>query len=49
MLKERSYYPAQNAYAGYLSNAVCIAADLSIAEKRQIHFRYRDHGYIDFA
>ena len=48
MIKDPAYYPAQDAYAGYLSNAVCIAADLSVAEARQIHFRYGHNEYIDF-
>ncbi|OQA79115.1 MAG: putative oxidoreductase YteT precursor [Lentisphaerae bacterium ADurb.Bin242] len=49
MMKDASYRPEQDAYAGYLSNALCIAADLSAGEARQIHFRYDANGYVTFA
>ncbi len=49
MMKDRSFFPQQDAYSGYLSNAVCIAADLSAVESKQIHFRYGSSGYIEFA
>lgn len=48
MMEDPSYRPEQDAYAGYLSNAVCIAADLSIQEKRQIAFRYDADDFITF-
>ena len=48
MMEDRSFHPAQDAYAGYLSNAICIAADHSVNEERQIHFRYSSDGYIRF-
>lgn len=48
MMRDPSYRPAQDAYAGYLSNAVCIAADLSLAEARQIHLRYDTGGFVAF-
>ena len=48
MMKDRSWYPDQDAYAGYVSNAVCIASDLSAAEARQIHFEYDANGFINF-
>ena len=48
MMKDRDFHPEQNAYAGYLSNALCIASDFSVAESRQIHFRYGANGYIRF-
>jgi len=48
MMKDRSYYPDQDAYAGYVSNALCIASDLSAAEARQIHFEYDYNGFITF-
>ncbi|MBR6374050.1 MAG: Gfo/Idh/MocA family oxidoreductase [Victivallales bacterium] len=48
MMEDRSFHPAQDAYAGYLSNAICIAADHSVNEERQIHFRYTSDGYIRF-
>ena len=48
MMKDPLYRPPQDAYAGYLSNAVCIAADLSRLEKRQIEFRYDADNFISF-
>ena len=48
MMKDRSYYPDQDAYAGYVSNALCIASDLSATEARQIHFEYDYNGFITF-
>ncbi|OGV58381.1 MAG: hypothetical protein A2X49_10465 [Lentisphaerae bacterium GWF2_52_8] len=48
MLRDPSYMPAQDDYAGYLSNAVCIAADISRIEKRRIAFCYDADGFISF-
>ncbi|MBQ6471161.1 MAG: hypothetical protein IJJ33_04195, partial [Victivallales bacterium] len=48
MMKDRSFHPNQDAYAGYVSNALCIAADLSAAQARQIHFEYDSNGFIAF-
>lgn len=48
MIQDPSFHPAQDAYAGYLSNAICIAADISVAQSRQIHFRYGANGFITF-
>ena len=48
MLRDPKYRPAQNAYAGYLSNAICIAADISRTEGRRINFRYDQKGFIQF-
>ncbi len=48
MMEDPGYAPAQDAYAGYLSNAVCLAADLSRMEKRQIRFRYDRNDFITF-
>ncbi len=47
MMAEPSYRPGQEAKSGYLSAVMCFAADLSVAERRRIAFRYRDDGYID--
>lgn len=49
MMRDPSYVPAQDDYAGYLSNAVCIAADISRTEKRRIAFRYDADGFITFS
>lgn len=46
MMRDSSYRPAQNAYAGYLSCTLCIAADTSAREGRQIRLRYGKNGYI---
>ena len=48
MMRDPSYSPAQDAYAGYLSNAVCIAADISRIERRRVDFRYGAEGFITF-
>ena len=48
MMKDSSYRPAQDAYAGYLSNALCIASDISASEARQIRFQYDANGFIKF-
>ena len=48
MMKDPSYRPNQDAYAGYLSNALCIASDISAAEARQIRFQYDANGFIKF-
>ena len=48
MMTDPAYVPAQDDYAGYLSNAVCIAADISRTEKRRIAFRYDSDGFITF-
>ena len=49
MMKDTTYNPDQGSYAGYLSSAMCIAADTSSAEGRRINFRYGANGYITFA
>lgn len=46
MMKEPGYVPQQDAYAGYLSSVMCIAADTSMREGRRLDFRYGAHGYI---
>jgi hypothetical protein len=48
MMKDSSFQPAQDAYAGYLSNALCIASDISASEARQIRFQYDADGFIKF-
>ena len=48
MMKDRTFHPDQDAYAGYLSNALCIASDISAAEARQIRFQYDANGFIKF-
>lgn len=48
MMKDPEYRPAQGSYAGYLSSAMCIAADSSSAENRRISFRYDSKGYMSF-
>ncbi|MBR1952735.1 MAG: Gfo/Idh/MocA family oxidoreductase [Lentisphaeria bacterium] len=48
MMKDRTYRPNQDAYAGYLSNALCIASDISAAEARQLHLEYDSNGFIQF-
>ncbi|MBR7103533.1 MAG: Gfo/Idh/MocA family oxidoreductase [Lentisphaeria bacterium] len=48
MMKDRTFRPDQDAYAGYLSNALCIASDISAAEARQIRFQYDANGFIKF-
>ena len=48
MMKDRNYTPGQDDYAGYLSNAICIAADLSRTENRRINFRYDANNFITF-
>lgn len=40
MMKDASYKPEQNATAGYLSAAMCFAADISMRERKRINFRY---------
>ncbi len=47
MMEDPAFRPDQDAAAGYLSAVMCFAADQSVAERRQIVFRYRDDGYID--
>ena len=49
MMKDRSFYPQIDAYAGYLSNALCIAADISAAEARQLRINYDANGFIKFS
>ena len=48
MMRSASYKPDQDAYAGYLSNAICIAADISRTEGKRINFRYDQDGFINF-
>ena len=48
MMKDRTYRPNQDAYAGYLSNALCIASDISAAEARQLRLEYDSNGFIQF-
>jgi predicted dehydrogenase len=48
MMRDKNYTPDQDDYAGYLSNAICIAADLSRVEKRRINFRYDTNNFITF-
>lgn len=48
MMKDKNYTPGQDDYAGYLSNAICIAADLSRVEKKRINFRYDANRFITF-
>jgi len=48
MMKDPSYRPDQGSYAGYLSSAMCIAADVSSAEGRRINLRYDANDYISF-
>lgn len=47
MMKDPEYRPAQDAYAGYLSGALCIASDISRVEGRRINFRYEANDYIN--
>ena len=47
MMEEPAFRPEQDAQAGYLSAVMCFAADQSVAERRQIGFRYHDDGRID--
>lgn len=49
MMKDPEYRPAQDAYAGYLAGALCIASDISHAEGRRINLRYGANDYITFA
>ncbi|OGV53626.1 MAG: hypothetical protein A2X49_06130 [Lentisphaerae bacterium GWF2_52_8] len=49
MMKDSEYRPAQGSYAGYLSTALCIAADTAMTEGRLIKFRYDANAYISFA
>jgi len=48
MMRDPAYKPAQDAYAGYLSNAICIASDISRLEGRRVNFRYDRDGFIRF-
>lgn len=48
MMQDPEYVPEQNAAAGYLSAAMCFAADLSRQERRRVEFAYTEGGYIDF-
>ena len=48
MMRDPSYKPDQDAYAGYLSNAICIAADISRKEGRRVNFRYDKNDFIEF-
>ncbi len=49
MMNEPGYRPRQNAYAGYLSAAMCFAADISVQEKRRIDFRFGEDGFVELA
>ncbi len=49
MMEDPDYHPDQDDYAGYLSNAICIAADMSRIEKRRISFRYDQNDFITFS
>ena len=46
MMKDRNYRPDQNSYAGYLSAAMCFAADISMNEGKRINFRYDESGIV---
>ena len=46
MMKNKNYYPTQNAKAGYLSAAMCFAADKSMNENRRIYFNYENDNRI---
>ncbi|OGV48921.1 MAG: hypothetical protein A2017_00835 [Lentisphaerae bacterium GWF2_44_16] len=48
MMKNPEYRPAQDAYAGYLSGALCIASDISRVEGRRLNLRYGANDYISF-
>jgi predicted dehydrogenase len=48
MMKEPGYRPAQDAYAGYLAGALCIASDISRIEGRRINLRYGANDHITF-
>lgn len=48
MMKDPEYRPAQDAYAGYLSGALCIASDVSRIEGKRINLRYGANDYISF-
>jgi predicted dehydrogenase len=48
MMRDPDYRPDQDAYAGYLSGALCIAADISRVEGRRVNLRYGANGYITF-
>lgn len=48
MMKDPEYRPAQDAYAGYLSGALCIASDISRVEGQRVNFRYGENDYISF-
>lgn len=47
MMRDPAYRPAQNAEAGYLSAVMSLAADVARVERRRVHFRYRDGGFVD--
>ncbi len=49
LVRDPSYRPRQDAYAGYLSNAMCIAADLSMSEGRRVRFHYDADGFLSFS
>lgn len=48
MMKDPDYRPAQDAYAGYLAGALCIASDVSRIEGKRINLRYGANDYISF-
>lgn len=49
MMKSPGYQPDQDAYAGYLSTALCIAADRAMTEGRLVRLRYAGDGRITLA
>ena len=49
MMNEPGSRPRQNAYAGYLSAAMCFGADISVQEKRRIDFRFGEDGFVELA
>jgi predicted dehydrogenase len=46
MMKDPDYYPDQNAQAGYLSAAMCFAADKSMNKNRRVYFNYENNNRI---
>ena len=48
MMRDPKFCPGQDAYAGYLSNAICIGADISRLEGHRVNFRYDRDGFINF-
>ena len=46
MIDDSSYRPRQDAYAGYLSAVMCMAADKSVEQQRRLEFCYDKTGLI---